>query len=89
MITKLKHVIYVDQKKVNTEGYSAELSIHSMEAVQELGSLQENSAYISELLWVCFLSKFKGGKKQPSHIQYHTTVALSCSGKANCEAPAF
>ncbi|XP_020485343.2 long-chain-fatty-acid--CoA ligase 4 [Labrus bergylta] len=42
LIPKLKHVIYVDQKKVNTEGYPAGLSIHSMHAVQELGSLSEN-----------------------------------------------
>ncbi|XP_017275288.1 long-chain-fatty-acid--CoA ligase 4 [Kryptolebias marmoratus] len=42
IITKLKHVIYVDQKKVNTEGYPAGLSIHSMQAVQELGLLPEN-----------------------------------------------
>ncbi|XP_047210276.1 long-chain-fatty-acid--CoA ligase 4 [Girardinichthys multiradiatus] len=41
-ISKLKHVIYVDQKKVNTEGYPAGLSIHSMQAVQELGVLPEN-----------------------------------------------
>ncbi|KAM7000636.1 long-chain-fatty-acid--CoA ligase 4 [Tautogolabrus adspersus] len=42
LIPKLKHVIYVDQKKVNPEGYPAGLSIHSMHAVQELGSLPEN-----------------------------------------------
>lgn len=41
-IPKLKHVIYVDQKKINTEGYPAGLSIHSMQAVQELGNLPEN-----------------------------------------------
>ncbi|MED6274101.1 Long-chain-fatty-acid--CoA ligase 4, partial [Characodon lateralis] len=41
-ISKLKHVVYVDQKKVNTEGYPAGLSIHSMQAVQELGVLPEN-----------------------------------------------
>lgn len=41
-IPKLKHVIYVDQKKVRTEGYPAGLSIHSMQSVQELGSLPEN-----------------------------------------------
>uniref|UniRef100_A0AAQ5ZHH6 long-chain-fatty-acid--CoA ligase n=1 Tax=Amphiprion ocellaris TaxID=80972 RepID=A0AAQ5ZHH6_AMPOC len=35
-ISKLKHVIYVDQKKINTEGYPAGLSIHSMQAVQDL-----------------------------------------------------
>ncbi|KAI3351948.1 hypothetical protein L3Q82_020764 [Scortum barcoo] len=41
-IPKLKHVIYVDKKKVSTEGYPAGLSIHSMQAVRELGSLPEN-----------------------------------------------
>ncbi|MEQ2212412.1 Long-chain-fatty-acid--CoA ligase 4, partial [Xenoophorus captivus] len=41
-ISKLKHVVYVDQKKVNTEGYPAGLSIHSMQAVRELGVLPEN-----------------------------------------------
>uniref|UniRef100_A0AAQ5XWH6 long-chain-fatty-acid--CoA ligase n=1 Tax=Amphiprion ocellaris TaxID=80972 RepID=A0AAQ5XWH6_AMPOC len=41
-ISKLKHVIYVDQKKINTEGYPAGLSIHSMQAVQDLGKLPEN-----------------------------------------------
>lgn len=46
-IPKLKHVIYVDQKKVTAEGYPAGLSLHSMEAVRELGALPENSAYCS------------------------------------------
>lgn len=41
-IPKLKHVIYVDQKKVSTEGYPDELAIHSMRAVQELGQRPEN-----------------------------------------------
>ncbi|XP_070692720.1 long-chain-fatty-acid--CoA ligase 4 [Pempheris klunzingeri] len=41
-ISKLKHVIYVDQKKVSTEGYPAGLSIHSMRAVRELGQLPDN-----------------------------------------------
>lgn len=43
-IPKLKHVIYVDQKKVSTEGYPDGLSIHSMESVQQLGQRPENSA---------------------------------------------
>lgn len=43
-IPKLKHVIYVDQKKINTEGYPAGLTIHSMQAVEELGALPENGA---------------------------------------------
>uniref|UniRef100_A0A7N6APZ7 long-chain-fatty-acid--CoA ligase n=1 Tax=Anabas testudineus TaxID=64144 RepID=A0A7N6APZ7_ANATE len=41
-IPKLKHVIYVDQKKISTEGYPARLTIHSMQTVQELGALPEN-----------------------------------------------
>lgn len=43
-IPKLKHVIYVDQKKVSTDGYPDGLSIHSMQAVQELGQRPENCA---------------------------------------------
>ncbi|KAK9517786.1 hypothetical protein VZT92_023130 [Zoarces viviparus] len=42
LIPKLKHVIYVDQKKMNTAGYPSGLSIHSMQAVLELGTLPEN-----------------------------------------------
>ncbi|XP_054453376.1 long-chain-fatty-acid--CoA ligase 4 [Anoplopoma fimbria] len=41
-IPKLKHVIYVDKKKMSTQGYPAGLSTHSMQAVQELGALPEN-----------------------------------------------
>lgn len=41
-IPKLKHVIYVDQKKLNTTCYPAGLSTHSMQEVQELGALPEN-----------------------------------------------
>ncbi|XP_039975370.1 long-chain-fatty-acid--CoA ligase 4 [Xiphias gladius] len=41
-IPKLKHVIYLDPKKSSTEGYPAGLSIHSMQAVRELGKLPEN-----------------------------------------------
>lgn len=48
-IPKLKHVIYVDQKKLNTKCYPAGLSTHSMQEVQELGALPENSAYLSDL----------------------------------------
>lgn len=42
-IPKLKHVIYVDQKKVSTEGYPPGLILHSMQAVQDLGKLPENA----------------------------------------------
>ncbi|CAG5992411.1 unnamed protein product [Menidia menidia] len=42
-ISRLKHVIYVDQRKVSTDGWPAGLSVHSMQAVRELGTLPENS----------------------------------------------
>ncbi|XP_068596966.1 long-chain-fatty-acid--CoA ligase 4 [Brachionichthys hirsutus] len=42
-IPKLKHVIYVGQKRVSTDGYPAGLSVHSMQAVRELGMLPENA----------------------------------------------
>lgn len=51
-IPKLKHVIYVDQKKVSTEGHPAGLSIHSMQAVQELGKLPDNSVYFLDSPWL-------------------------------------
>ncbi|XP_037117441.1 long-chain-fatty-acid--CoA ligase 4 isoform X1 [Syngnathus acus] len=41
-IPKLKHIIYADQKKVTTAGYPAGVSIHSMQEVQNLGTLPEN-----------------------------------------------
>ncbi|XP_029703059.1 long-chain-fatty-acid--CoA ligase 4 isoform X1 [Takifugu rubripes] len=42
-VPKLRHVVYVDHKRVNREGYPAGLSIHSMQDIQELGMLPENS----------------------------------------------
>lgn len=41
-IPKLKHVIYVDQKKISTDGFPTGLSIHSMQSVRDLGALPEN-----------------------------------------------
>ncbi|XP_030620486.1 long-chain-fatty-acid--CoA ligase 4 [Chanos chanos] len=41
-IPNLKHIIYVDQKAVNTAAYPAGIQIHSMRAVQELGAKPEN-----------------------------------------------
>lgn len=43
-IPNLKHVIYVDDKKMNTEGYPAGLSIRSMQSVREMGRQPENVA---------------------------------------------
>jgi len=42
-IPKLKHIIYVDQKMLSTDGYPAGLALHSMRAVRELGARPENS----------------------------------------------
>ncbi|XP_019967820.2 long-chain-fatty-acid--CoA ligase 4 [Paralichthys olivaceus] len=39
---KLKHVIFVDKKKVSTDGYPAGILVHSMESVLQLGTLPEN-----------------------------------------------
>ena len=58
LIPKLKHVIYVDQKKMTTEGYPAGLSIHSMQAVRELGALPENSVYFSVSFWLSVIFDF-------------------------------
>ncbi|XP_072361828.1 long-chain-fatty-acid--CoA ligase 4 isoform X1 [Scyliorhinus torazame] len=41
-VQKLKHIIYVDKKVINTSGYSETLQIHSMESVEELGAKPEN-----------------------------------------------
>lgn len=68
-ISKLKHVIYVDQKKVSTEGYPAGLSIHSMQSVRELGSLPENSAYLSDSPWLCFFVKFRSEKPRTYSVK--------------------
>lgn len=58
-VPKLKHIIYVDKKRVNKDGYPAGLSIHSMQAVQELGMLPVNSAYSSNSSCLCNLVKFR------------------------------
>ncbi|XP_015238165.1 PREDICTED: long-chain-fatty-acid--CoA ligase 4-like [Cyprinodon variegatus] len=41
-ISNLKHIVYVDQRKVSSEGFPAGVSIHSMQAVRELGAAPEN-----------------------------------------------
>ncbi|KAG9341746.1 hypothetical protein JZ751_018812 [Albula glossodonta] len=41
-IRNLKHIIYVDNKSVNKEGYPEAVQLHSMQAVQELGAKPEN-----------------------------------------------
>ncbi|KAF3838065.1 hypothetical protein F7725_009833 [Dissostichus mawsoni] len=70
LIPKLKHVIYVDQKKVSTEGFSDGLSIHSMQAVRELGALPENSTYPSDSPWFSLQARVGSEivKPQPSDL---------------------
>ncbi|XP_078068048.1 long-chain-fatty-acid--CoA ligase 4 isoform X2 [Mustelus asterias] len=41
-VQKLKHIIYVDKKAINTSGYPEALQIHSMASVEELGAKPEN-----------------------------------------------
>ncbi|XP_072519112.1 long-chain-fatty-acid--CoA ligase 4 [Salminus brasiliensis] len=41
-IPNLKHIIYVDNKSINTAGYPESIQIHSMQSVKELGAKPEN-----------------------------------------------
>ena len=55
-IPKLKHIIYVDQKMVSTEGFPAGLTMHSMQSVRQLGARPEKREYLTKGfdLWVAF-----------------------------------
>lgn len=64
------HVIYVDQKKVNKDGYPAGLYIHSMQAVQELGMRPENSACLSDSCLFVYLCKNVGMIDSVDKTQY-------------------
>uniref|UniRef100_A0A7N6A1C5 long-chain-fatty-acid--CoA ligase n=1 Tax=Anabas testudineus TaxID=64144 RepID=A0A7N6A1C5_ANATE len=81
-IPKLKHVIYVDQKKISTEGYPARLTIHSMQTVQELGALPENSApEPSDLAVIMYTSGSTGRPKGVMIV--HSNLIAGMSGQ--CE----
>ncbi|KAK2849411.1 hypothetical protein Q5P01_009245 [Channa striata] len=86
-IPKLKHVIYVDTKKISAEGYPAGLSIHSMQAVQELGMLPENmrkpivKPQPSDLAMVMYTSGSTGRPKGVMII--HSNLIAGMSGQ--CE----
>ncbi|KAM4696707.1 long-chain-fatty-acid--CoA ligase 4 isoform 2-T3 [Rhinophrynus dorsalis] len=41
-ITGIKHIVYVGKKSINRSEYPAELEIHNMEEVEELGAKPEN-----------------------------------------------
>lgn len=73
-IPKLKHVIYVDQKKISTEGYPAGLSIHSMQTVRELGALPQNSEYLSLVVPLFFPQIHR---LTTSHMQYYTVTVFA------------
>ena len=47
-IPKLKHIIYVDQKMVSTEGFPAGLTMHSMQSVRQLGARPEKREYLTK-----------------------------------------
>ncbi|XP_041845762.1 long-chain-fatty-acid--CoA ligase 4 isoform X2 [Melanotaenia boesemani] len=85
-ISNLKHVIYVDQKKLNTEGYPAGLSIHSMQTVRELGMLPENERAIvkpepSDLAVVMYTSGSTGRPKGVMIV--HRNIIAGMTGQ--CE----
>uniref|UniRef100_A0A665UMJ3 long-chain-fatty-acid--CoA ligase n=1 Tax=Echeneis naucrates TaxID=173247 RepID=A0A665UMJ3_ECHNA len=85
-IPKLKHLIFVDQKKVITEGYAAGLSIHSMQAVRELGALPENSTAIvkpqpTDLAVVMYTSGSTGRPKGVMIV--HSNLVAGMTGQ--CE----
>uniref|UniRef100_A0A8C6MHK1 long-chain-fatty-acid--CoA ligase n=1 Tax=Nothobranchius furzeri TaxID=105023 RepID=A0A8C6MHK1_NOTFU len=84
-ITKLKHVIYVDQKKVTTEGYPAGLSLHSMQAVRDLGSNTNVTAIVkpqpSDLAVVMYTSGSTGRPKGVMIV--HSNLIAGMTGQ--CE----
>ncbi|XP_037315651.1 long-chain-fatty-acid--CoA ligase 4 [Pungitius pungitius] len=86
-IPKLKHVIYVDQKKLNTTCYPAGLSTHSMQDVQELGALPENMGRAivkpqpSDLAVVMYTSGSTGAPKGVMII--HSNLIAGMTGQ--CE----
>uniref|UniRef100_A0AAQ4REH9 long-chain-fatty-acid--CoA ligase n=1 Tax=Gasterosteus aculeatus aculeatus TaxID=481459 RepID=A0AAQ4REH9_GASAC len=80
-IPKLKHVIYVDQKKLNTTCYPAGLSTHSMQEVQELGALPENSPQPSDLAMVMYTSGSTGTPKGVMIV--HSNLIAGMTGQ--CE----
>lgn len=86
-IPNLKHVIYVDQKKMSTEGYPAGLSIHSMQSVRERGRQPENMARVivepqpSDLAVVMYTSGSTGRPKGVMIV--HSNLIAGMTGQ--CE----
>uniref|UniRef100_A0AAQ4S1T0 long-chain-fatty-acid--CoA ligase n=1 Tax=Gasterosteus aculeatus aculeatus TaxID=481459 RepID=A0AAQ4S1T0_GASAC len=80
-IPKLKHVIYVDQKKLNTTCYPAGLSTHSMQEVQELGALAIMKPQPSDLAMVMYTSGSTGTPKGVMIV--HSNLIAGMTGQ--CE----
>ncbi|XP_030594857.1 long-chain-fatty-acid--CoA ligase 4 [Archocentrus centrarchus] len=86
-IPNLKHVIYVDQKKMSTEGYPAGFSIHSMQSVLERGRQPENMARVivepqpSDLAVVMYTSGSTGRPKGVMIV--HSNLIAGMTGQ--CE----
>ncbi|XP_051933443.1 long-chain-fatty-acid--CoA ligase 4 isoform X2 [Hippocampus zosterae] len=85
-IPKLKHIIYVNKKKMTTEGFPARLSIHSMQEVQNLGALPENGKELvkpqsSDLAVVMYTSGSTGRPKGVMII--HSNLIAGMTGQ--CE----
>ncbi|XP_047440868.1 long-chain-fatty-acid--CoA ligase 4 [Mugil cephalus] len=86
-IPKLKHVIYVDQKKVSSQDYPEGLSVHSMQSVRDLGVLPENKERPivkpepSDLAVVMYTSGSTGRPKGVMIV--HSNIIAGMSGQ--CE----
>uniref|UniRef100_A0AAX7TFP3 long-chain-fatty-acid--CoA ligase n=1 Tax=Astatotilapia calliptera TaxID=8154 RepID=A0AAX7TFP3_ASTCA len=80
-IPNLKHVIYVDDKKMNTEGYPAGLSIRSMQSVREMGRQPENGPRPSDLAVVMYTSGSTGRPK--GVVIVHSNLIAGMTGQ--CE----
>uniref|UniRef100_A0A3B5LZD0 long-chain-fatty-acid--CoA ligase n=1 Tax=Xiphophorus couchianus TaxID=32473 RepID=A0A3B5LZD0_9TELE len=83
-ISKLKHIIYVDQKKVNTEGYPEGLSIHSMQAVRDLGVLPENKIVTPQPSDLAVVMYTSGSTGRPKGVMIvHSNLIAGMTGQ--CE----
>uniref|UniRef100_A0A3Q2DG37 long-chain-fatty-acid--CoA ligase n=1 Tax=Cyprinodon variegatus TaxID=28743 RepID=A0A3Q2DG37_CYPVA len=85
-ISNLKHIVYVDQRKVSSEGFPAGVSIHSMQAVRELGAAPENRLEIvtpqpSDLAVVMYTSGSTGRPKGVMIV--HSNLIAGMTGQ--CE----
>ncbi|XP_023689929.2 long-chain-fatty-acid--CoA ligase 4-like isoform X1 [Paramormyrops kingsleyae] len=86
-VPNLKHVIYVDKKKISNTGYPEDLQIHTMQAVQELGaksdnlSVQAQRPQPSDLAVIMYTSGSTGRPKGVTMI--HSNLIAGMTGQ--CE----